>query len=104
MIVPMFEYSKGSGRALSGLPADRACGSDLCTVGICGIPQYQKRKRNWRLNRSFLLESLLETTKQAEQEDLEDIGYNEKSETRVLIEKFVDENPEAVAVIAYVTG
>jgi flagellar M-ring protein FliF len=40
---------------------------------------------------------LLETTKQAEQEDLEDIGYNEKSEIRVLIEKFVDENPEAVA-------
>ena len=43
------------------------------------------------------VESLLETTKQAEQEDLEDIGYNEKSEIRVLIEKFVDENPEAVA-------
>ena len=28
---------------------------------------------------------------------LEDIGFNEKSETRLMIEKFVDENPEAVA-------
>ena len=26
-----------------------------------------------------------------------DIGYNEKSETRLLIEKFVEENPEAAA-------
>ena len=30
-------------------------------------------------------------------EELEDIGVSEKSETRMLIEKFVDENPEAVA-------
>ena len=42
------------------------------------------------------VESLLATTKEA-QDTLEDIGFSEKSETRVLIEKFVDENPEAVA-------
>lgn len=43
------------------------------------------------------VESLLESTVQAQQEQLEDIGYNEKSEVRLMIEKFVDENPEAVA-------
>ena len=32
-----------------------------------------------------------------EEENLEDIGFKEKSEARVLIEKFVDEKPEAVA-------
>lgn len=42
------------------------------------------------------VESLLASTKEA-QDSLEDIGFSEKSETRVLIEKFVDENPEAVA-------
>ena len=42
------------------------------------------------------VESLLESTSDA-QETLEDIGYNEKSEVRVMIEKFVDENPDAVA-------
>ena len=42
------------------------------------------------------VESLLASTKEA-QDNLEDIGFSEKSETRVLIEKFVDENPEAVA-------
>lgn len=42
------------------------------------------------------VESLLESTSTA-QEELEDIGYAEKSEVRLMIEKFVDENPEAVA-------
>lgn len=42
------------------------------------------------------VESLLEATAEA-QDTLEDIGYNEKSEVRVMIEKFVDENPDAVA-------
>lgn len=41
------------------------------------------------------VEELLSTTK--ENQNLEDIEYGEKSETRMLIEKFVDENPEAVA-------
>ena len=41
------------------------------------------------------MESLLEM----QEEELEDIGFNEKSEARVLIEKFVDENPEAVAAL-----
>lgn len=43
------------------------------------------------------VESLLESTLQAQQEQLEDIGYAEKSEVRLMIEKFVDENPDAVA-------
>lgn len=42
------------------------------------------------------VESLLEATADA-QESLEDIGYNEKSDVRLMIEKFVDENPDAVA-------
>lgn len=41
------------------------------------------------------VEELLATTK--ENLSLEDIEFGEKSETRKLIEKFVDENPEAVA-------
>ena len=33
------------------------------------------------------------------QEPLEDIGYNEKSETRLLIEKFVEEKPEHGCIV-----
>lgn len=43
------------------------------------------------------VEDLLEST--SERQELEDIGYNDKSETRILIEKFVDENPDAVATL-----
>ena len=44
------------------------------------------------------VESLLESTSELS-EQLEDIGYSEKSEIRILIEKFVDENPDAVALL-----
>ncbi len=44
------------------------------------------------------VESLLESTKEAE-ESLEDIGYTEKSEVRIQIEKFVENNPEATAAL-----
>lgn len=43
------------------------------------------------------VEDMLATTKQ--QQTLEDIDLQEKSETRKVIEKFVDENPEAVAAL-----
>ena len=43
------------------------------------------------------VESLLDAT--ADEPSLDDIGYTEKSETRILIEKFVDENPDAVALL-----
>lgn len=56
-----------------------------------------RKEQEAELEPELSVESLLETTKTAEMESLEDIGYTEKSETRILIEKFVDENPEAVA-------
>jgi flagellar M-ring protein FliF len=40
------------------------------------------------------IETLLQSTPEAE---LEDISLENKSETRKLVEKFVDENPEAAA-------
>lgn len=43
------------------------------------------------------VEQLLATTK--ENQSLEDIEFSEKSETRRMIDKFVDENPEAVATL-----
>ena len=45
------------------------------------------------------VDALLESTADIAAENLEDIGYAEKSETRLLIEKFVDENPDAVALL-----
>lgn len=44
------------------------------------------------------VEALLEATRQQEQ-PLEDIEFNEKSEARKVIERFVDDNPDAVAIL-----
>lgn len=45
------------------------------------------------------VEDLLATTQEDDKQDLDEIELGDKSETRQLIEKFVDENPEAVALL-----
>ena len=55
-----------------------------------------KSQKEEELAPEISVESLLESTAVA-QDSLEDIGYNEKSDVRLMIEKFVDENPDAVA-------
>lgn len=45
------------------------------------------------------VEELLATTKENQPDVVEDIDLNDKSETRKAIEKFVDENPEATALL-----
>ena len=43
------------------------------------------------------VEQLLATTK--ENQTLEEVEFSERSETRIMIEKFFEENPEAVALL-----
>ena len=45
------------------------------------------------------VEDLLATTQEDDKQDLDEIELSDKSETRQLIEKCVDENPEAVALL-----
>ena len=49
------------------------------------------------VEQELTIDDLIASTQEEEEEELEDIGYTEKSEARILIEKFVDEKPEAVA-------
>lgn len=55
-----------------------------------------RTEKTEELQPEISVEALLESTAES-QEALEDIGYNEKSDVRIMIEKFVDENPDAVA-------
>ncbi|MDD6058039.1 MAG: flagellar M-ring protein FliF C-terminal domain-containing protein, partial [Clostridiales bacterium] len=55
-----------------------------------------RKEKSEDLEPELSVESLLESTRE-NQEVLDDIGYHEKSEVRLLIEKFVTENPEAAA-------
>lgn len=94
--IPMFEYSTGSGRTWQDYLQILLAVLIFALLGYV-VFRSTRKEETAELEPELSVESLLETTKTAEMEGLEDIGYTEKSETRVLIEKFVDENPEAVA-------
>ncbi len=67
-------------------------------LGFVVFRSTRSQKQEEELVPEVSVESLLESTME-QQEELEDIGYNEKSEVRIMIEKFVDDNPEAVAAL-----
>lgn len=94
--IPMFNPSTGSGRGWQDYMQIVLVVLIFALLGYVVFRSTRKEKEA-ELEPELSVEALLETTREAEQEELEDIGYNEKSETRILIEKFVDENPEAVA-------
>lgn len=91
--VPYFQWSDDDGRTLADYLQIALAVLIFALLGFVVFRSTRKEPEE-EIEPELSVESLLETTKEAE---LEDIGLNEKSEIRVLIEKFVDENPEAVA-------
>ncbi len=92
---PVFESTEQSAFSLSTLL------QILLAVLIVGLLGYVVIRSTRRTDEpepepEISVEKLLEATGE-NQDILADIGYSEKSETRILIEKFVDENPDAVA-------
>ena len=93
--VPFFNYSDNSGKGIMDyLPVIIAV-LIMLMLGFVVFRSTRKEKLE-EVEPELSVESLLSSTKEA-QDTLEDIGFAEKSETRILIEKFVDENPEAAA-------
>lgn len=98
MEVPFFQYSSDSGRDIFDyIPIVLA----VVIMILLGYVVFRstRKEQTVALEPELSVENLLETTKMAQQDEREDIGFSEKSETRVLIEKFVDENPEAAAAL-----
>ncbi|MCI8326257.1 MAG: flagellar biosynthesis protein [Lachnospiraceae bacterium] len=95
--VPYFQWSDGSGRTVSDYLQIALAVLIFALLGFVVFRSTRKEPEEI-IEPELSVETLLETTKEAEGE-LEDIGLNEKSESRILIEKFVDENPEAVAAL-----
>lgn len=94
--VPFFEYSDSGNRGIVDyLPVAIA----LAIMAMLGYVVFRstRKEQTAEVEPELSVETLLASTKEAEEESLEDIGFSDKSETRILIEKFVDENPEAVA-------
>ena len=91
---PVFQYSTG-GRTWSDYLQIIAAVLIFLLLGYV-VFRSTRKERAPEMEPELSVESLLESTKE-NQDELENIGYAEKSETRVLIEKFVEENPEAAA-------
>lgn len=93
---PVFIPSRG-GRTLSDYLEIALAVLIFALLGFVVFMSTRKEKAA-EMEPELSVESLLQTTRSNEEEEnLEDIGYKDKSEARVLIEKFVDEKPEAVA-------
>jgi len=94
--VPFFQYSTSSGKSLTDYLQIALAVLIFALLGFV-VFRSTRKEEVVEVEPELSVKSLLETTKEAEAESLENIGFNEKSETRKLIEKFVDEQPEAVA-------
>lgn len=95
---PVFEYSSGSGRTIADYLEILLAVLIFALLGFVVFMSTRREKEAGEMEPELSVESLLQTTKeQQEEENLEDIGFKEKTEARVLIEKFVEERPEAVA-------
>lgn len=95
--VPMFRYASEEGMSFMDLFPIILAALIMLMLGFVVFRSTRKEPEP-EMEPELSVEALLESTKEAQQGDeLEDIGFSEKSETRILIEKFVDENPEAAA-------
>jgi len=93
--VPQFVDEQDTGRSITDYAQIAIVVLIFALLGYVVFRSTRSQKVE-ELEPEISVESLLESTVEA-QEQLEDIGYNDKSEVRLMIEKFVDENPEAVA-------
>ena len=96
--VPFFKYASSTGREIADYLQILLA---VLIFGLLGFVVFRSTRKPQEevIEPELSVETLLETTKEATQEGLEDIGYAEKSETRILIERFVEENPEAAATL-----
>lgn len=95
---PEFQYADNSSRSIADILQIALAVLIFALLGYVVFRSTRTQKQA-ELEPELSVESLLESTAEAQQDDLEDIGYSEKSETRLLIEKFVDENPDAAALL-----
>lgn len=93
--VPYFQYSTG-GRTVTDYVEIALAVLIFALLGYVVFRSTRPEKQE-EPEPELSVESLLESTKA--KEELEDIGYAEKSETRILIEKFVEDKPEAAAAL-----
>jgi flagellar M-ring protein FliF len=98
-VQPIYATAASSGRSLSDILQIVLAVLIFALLGYV-VFRSTRKPAEQELEPELSVESLLEATQMSEEDEaLDNIGYSEKSETRLLIEKFVDENPEAAALL-----
>ena len=95
--VPLFQENEGIGVGIADVLQIALIVVILGLLGFVVLSGMRGDKKNAKAEEELSVESLLTSTK--EHSSVEDIDLESKSETRIMIEKFVDENPEAVAAL-----
>jgi len=93
--IPMFQYSEETGLSVTDILQMVLAFLIFAMLGFVVFRSLRSEEEE-PVEQELTIDDLIAST-QEEEEELEDIGYSEKSEARILIEKFVDEKPEAVA-------
>lgn len=95
---PIFVDSAGNGRTVTDILQIALAVLIFALLGFVVFRSTRKQKET-AAEPELSVEALLESTAMESEDNLEDIGYAEKSDTRLLIEKFVDEKPDAAALL-----
>lgn len=93
--VPFFEYSNNGAKGIMDYLPLMIAAVIMLLLGYV-VFRSTRKEQMADMEPELSVESLLSSTKEA-QDSLADIGFSDKSETRILIERFVEENPEAAA-------
>ncbi len=91
--IPMFQYSEGSAFTIQQILEIVLAVLILAMLAFVVIRSLRTEEEE-EVEEEVSIDDLMAATAE---EELEDIDFSDKSEARLLIEKFVDEKPEAVA-------
>ena len=95
--VPIFQADDGSGIQASDIAQILLIVLVLALLGFVVFSSLRREKKEVEPEEELSVESLLQTTQ--EHQEVEDIDLESKSEVRMMVEKFVDENPDAAAAL-----
>lgn len=93
--VPIFQADEGSKIKPSDIAQIALIVLILALLGFVVFTTLKKEKQPEAQEEELSVENLLQTTQ--ENSDIEDIDLETKSEVRLMVEKFVDDNPDAAA-------
>lgn len=95
--VPIFQADDGSGITASDAAQIALIVLILALLGFVVFTSLRRDRKALEPEKELSVESLLQSTQ--EHQEIEDIDLEAKSEVRLMVEKFVDDNPDSAAAL-----